>query len=170
MKQLILLLYITLCFSQNTIVDISRTYYDGTPMEVIIYEYSYLYTDKPFKIIDKLHFDKNGNIIFDYDNYFNGYWKVTYELEHETSNTHQIQIDNTQIKYLKPSESCLDCHYVYRWNMLFLEKDLIIETNNILNISGKENSIRYIVNIVSPTQFIITDYENNEYYFRKLDS
>ena len=169
MKQFLLLLYITLCFPQNTIVDIFSTYYDGTPKEVIIYEYSYLYTDNPFKIIEKLSFDRNGNIIFDYDNYFNGNWRIAYEIEYKSSNTHQIQIDNNQIKYLKPSESCLDCHYAYSWNMIFLDKNLFIETNDILNISSNENIIRYNMEILSSTQFVITDYQNNKYYFKKLD-
>ena len=43
MNKYLLFLFLSLSFNQNIVLDISKTYFDGTPMEVIIYEYSDLY-------------------------------------------------------------------------------------------------------------------------------
>ena len=62
MRFLIIPFFLCLIFPDNRIIHVNSTYYDGTPKEIIIYEYSSLYTNNPLKIIDKLNFDKNGNI------------------------------------------------------------------------------------------------------------
>ena len=76
MKFIFIILYtfINILFSQNTIVHIKSTYFDGTPKEIILYEYSNLYKNNPFKILDTLNFDKNGNLLYDYNSYFNDSW------------------------------------------------------------------------------------------------
>ena len=61
MKFRFLIIYIlaNILFAENTIVHIKSTYFDGTPKEIIIYEYSNLYQNKPLKILDTLSFDKD---------------------------------------------------------------------------------------------------------------
>ena len=170
-KYLIIFSLFALPYSQNIVVHINSTYYNGTPKEVIIYEYSNLYMDNPYKIIDKLNFDRKGNIIFDYENYFNGQWEV------KSPHYQRVDIIKNQIKYLKPSDSCLECHYASLWNLLFLVHKLIIETDIILNFIGvaepksmnyNDNSMRYYVEIFSPNHFVIIDYEKNKYHFNKI--
>ena len=73
-KYIIISLVIGFIFPKETIVHINSTYFDGTPKQIIIYEYSTLYTNNPLKVIDTLNFDKEGNFVYDFDGYFNDNW------------------------------------------------------------------------------------------------
>ena len=61
MRFLIILFFLCLIFPDNRIIHVNSTYYDGTPKEIIIYEYSSLYTNNPLKIVDKLNFELKLN-------------------------------------------------------------------------------------------------------------
>ena len=164
MKLLITLFFISSIFANNRIVHVNSTYYDGTPKEIIIYEYSSLYTDNPLKIIDKLHFDRNGNILFDFDNYFNGAWEVIVGGEY----SHTVEIYNNEFRFLKPSENCLDCYLPSIWDVSFEESTIMVEAQ--LDISAYDpfkNTMIYSVEIITPYEFKLIGGEIEESLFIK---
>ena len=162
---LAILFFISLLLSNNRIVHVNSTYYDGTPKEIIIYEYSTLYTNNPLKIIDKLHFSRNGNIIFDFDNYFNGKWKILINDEY----AHTAEIFNDEFRFLKPSENCLDCYLSAKWDLSFNESTIIVEAQSDLSIyTPFESTMKYSVEILSPYEFKITGGKEDRIQFIKI--
>lgn len=147
---IIILLSISSLLSNNRIIHINSTYYDGTPKEIIIYEYSTLYTNNPLKIIDKLNFDRKGNIIFDYDNYFNGRWKILVNNEY----SHTVEIFNNEFRFLKPSENCLDCYLPSIWNISFNNSEIMVEAQTDLSIYDPfKSNMLYKIEIITPNEF-----------------
>ena len=61
----IVLFVIGMCFGQDEVIHISKTYPDGTPKEVILYERlnDDLRSDNPFRILDKWSYDSKGKYI-----------------------------------------------------------------------------------------------------------
>ena len=164
MRLLIISFLISLIFSDNRIIHVNSTYYDGTPKEIIIYEYSTLYTNNPLKIIDKLHFDKKGNIIFDYDNYFNGKWKILVNDEY----SHTVEIFNDEFRFLKPSENCLDCYLPTIWKVSFNNSAIMVEAQSNLSVYDPfESTIIYKIEIITPYEFKIFGGEVGETLFIK---
>ena len=169
MKQLIIPLLIisfliSLIFSDNRIIHVNSTYYDGTPKEVIIYEYSSLYKNNPLKIIDKLNFDKNGNIVFDFDNYFNGGWKILVNNQY----SHTVEIFNDEFRFLKPSENCLDCYLPSIWNVSFSDSTIMVEAQLDLSVYDPfKATIVYNIEIITPYEFKIFSGEVEEALFIK---
>ena len=160
-KILISLIFFSFILSNETLVHISSTYFDGTPKQIIIYEYSTLYSNSPLKIVDTLNFDKDGNLIYDFNNYFNSTW--------DSDMIGTIQIENNQFKVLD-SASCLGCYsYMDNWKIvtkdnlfyvnlngsIFLDKDLSedksaynfqIQIQSIDNFTLKLGSFEYNFN------------------------
>ena len=164
--QLLIVLFSTaLIFSENRIVHINSTYYDGTPKEIIIYEYSSLYKNNPLKIIDKLNFDKSGNIIFDFDNYFNGRWQILVNNEY----SHTVEIFNDEFRFLKPSENCLDCYLPSIWNISFSDSNITVEAQLDLTVYDPyKTTIIYKIEIITPNEFKISNGESIETKFIKI--
>tara|TARA_Y100001970_G_scaffold167327_1_gene204788 strand:+ start:3612 stop:4121 length:510 start_codon:yes stop_codon:yes gene_type:complete len=160
----VILVFTCLLFSNNRIVHINSTYYDGTPKEIIIYEYSSLYTNNPLKIIDKLNFDKKGNIIFDFDNYFNSKWKILVNDEY----SHTVEIFNDEFRFLKPSENCLDCYLPGAWNVSFDDSKIMVEAQTDLSIYDPFGaSMLYRIEIITPNEFKLFGGEVGEALFIK---
>ena len=59
------LFLLSFLIGQDTLTHIIKTYPDGTPKEVIIYERANndLKSDNPFKILDKMSYDSKGSFI-----------------------------------------------------------------------------------------------------------
>ena len=156
--------FLCLIFSDNRIIHVNSTYYDGTPKEIIIYEYSTLYTNNPLKIIDKLNFDKNGNIIFDFDNYFNGRWKILVNDKY----LHTVEIFNDEFRFLKPSENCLDCYLPSIWNVSFNNSGIMVEAQTDLSSYDPfKSTMIYKIEIITPYEFKILGGEIGEALFIK---
>jgi len=150
-KYIIITLFITFIFSKETIVHINSTYFDGTPKQIIIYEYSTLYTNNPLKVIDTLNFDKNGNLMYDFNDYFNDNWICK-----EIGN---IQIINNKFKILD-SASCLDCYsYIDNWNILFADNQIYINLDSSIFLNDKieldDSRYNFVVEILSINDFIL---------------
>tara|TARA_Y100000994_G_scaffold78807_1_gene65025 strand:- start:1 stop:510 length:510 start_codon:yes stop_codon:yes gene_type:complete len=161
---IIIVLFISLLFSNNRIIHINSTYYDGTPKEIIIYEYSSLYKNNPLKIIDKLNFDRKGNIIFDFDSYFNGRWKILTNNEY----SHTVEIFNNEFRFLKPSENCLDCYLPSTWNVSFNNSEITVEAQMNLSIYDPfTNLMLYKIEIITPNEFKLFGGEVGETLFIK---
>ena len=166
MRFLIIPFFLSLIFPDNRIVHVNSTYYDGTPKEIIIYEYSSLYTNNPLKIIDKLNFDNNGNIIFDFDNYFNGRWKILVNDEY----SHTIEIFNDEFRFLKPSENCLDCYLPSIWNVSFDNSEIMVEAQTDLSTYDPfKSTIIYKIKIITLQEFKILGGEVGESLFIKIN-
>ena len=164
MRLLIILFLVSLIFSEDRIIHVNSTYYDGTPKEIIIYEYSSLYTNNPLKIIDKLNFDKNGNIIFDFDNYFNGRWKILVNNQY----SHTVEIFNDEFRFLKPSENCLDCYLPSIWNISFSDSAIMVEAQSDFSVYDPfKTTIIYKIEIITPSEFKIFGGEVGEALFIK---
>ena len=164
MRLLIISFLISLIFADNRIIHVNSTYYDGTPKEIIIYEYSNLYTNNPLKIIDKLNFDRSGNIIFDFDNYFNGIWKILVNDEY----SHTVEIFNDEFRFLKPTENCLDCYLPSTWNLSFNDSAIMVEAQLDLSVYDPfESTITYKIEIITPYEFKIFGGEIGETLFIK---
>ena len=150
-KNIIITLLVSFVFSKETVVHINSTYFDGTPKQIIIYEYSTLYTNNPLKVIDTLNFDKDGNLMYDFDTYFNDNWTCT-----EIGN---IQIINNKFKILD-SASCLDCYsYMDNWNIVFRNNQIYVNLDSSIFLSNEIelDSSRYNfgVEITSIDSFIL---------------
>ena len=150
-KMIIIALLLSLVFSKETVVHINSTYFDGTPKQIIIYEYSTLYTNSPLKVVDTLNFDKDGNLIYDFDAYFNDNWACS-----EIGN---IQIINNKFKILD-SASCLDCYsYMDNWNIVFTNNQIYVNLDSSIFLSNEIelDSSRYNfgVEITSIDSFIL---------------
>ena len=150
-KNIIITLLVSFVFSKETVVHINSTYFDGTPKQIIIYEYSTLYTNNPLKVIDTLNFDKDGNLMYDFDTYFNDNWTCT-----EIGN---IQIINNKFKILD-SASCLDCYsYMDNWNIVFTNNQIYVNLDSSIFLSNEIelDSSRYNfgVEITSIDSFIL---------------
>ena len=150
-KNIIITLLVSFVFSKETVVHINSTYFDGTPKQIIIYEYSTLYTNNPLKVIDTLNFDKDGNLMYDFDTYFNDNWNCT-----EIGN---IQIINNKFKILD-SASCLDCYsYMDNWNIVFTNNQIYVNLDSSIFLSNEIelDSSRYNfgVEITSIDSFIL---------------
>jgi len=128
-KYIIIALFLSFVFTKETVVHINSTYFDGTPKQIIIYEYSTLYTNNPLKVIDTLNFDKDGNLMYDFDTYFNDNWTCT-----EIGN---IQIINNKFKILD-SASCLDCYsYMDNWNIVFTNNQIYVNLDSSIFLSNE---------------------------------
>jgi len=128
-KYIIIALFLSFIFTKETVVHINSTYFDGTPKQIIIYEYSTLYTNNPLKVIDTLNFDKDGNLMYDFDTYFNDNWTCT-----EIGN---IQIINNKFKILD-SASCLDCYsYMDNWNIVFTNNQIYVNLDSSIFLSNE---------------------------------
>lgn len=150
-KYIIIALFLSFVFTKETVVHINSTYFDGTPKQIIIYEYSTLYTNNPLKVIDTLNFDKDGNLMYDFDTYFNDNWTCT-----EIGN---IQIINNKFKILD-SASCLDCYsYMDNWNIVFTNNQIYVNLDSSIFLSNEIelDSLRYNfgVEITSIDSFIL---------------
>ena len=150
-KYIIIALFLSFIFTKETVVHINSTYFDGTPKQIIIYEYSTLYTNNPLKVIDTLNFDKDGNLMYDFDTYFNDNWTCT-----EIGN---IQIINNKFKILD-SASCLDCYsYMDNWNIVFTNNQIYVNLDSSIFLSNEIelDSSRYNfgVEITSIDSFIL---------------
>ena len=150
-KYIIIALFLSFVFTKETVVHINSTYFDGTPKQIIIYEYSTLYTNNPLKVIDTLNFDKDGNLMYDFDTYFNDNWTCT-----EIGN---IQIINNKFKILD-SASCLDCYsYMDNWNIVFTNNQIYVNLDSSIFLSNEIelDSSRYNfgVEITSIDSFIL---------------
>ena len=166
MRFLIIPFFLCLIFPDNRIIHVNSTYYDGTPKEIIIYEYSNLYTNNPLKIIDKLNFDKNGNIIFDFNNYFNARWKILVNDEY----SHTVEIFNDEFRFLKPSENCLDCYLPSTWNVSFDNSEIMVEAQTDLSSYDPfKSTIIYKIEIITPYEFKILGGEIGEALFSKIN-
>ncbi len=147
----ILYIFISFLFSQNTIVHINSTYFDGTPKEIIIYEYSNLYKNKPLKILDTLSFDKDGNLLYDYNNYFNDNWFC--------DKIGSVQIINNKFRVLDNS-SCIGCYaYMDNWEIITTNNELYVNLNSSIFLdkeSQDQNSnYNFSIEIKSLNNFIL---------------
>jgi len=146
-------LFLSLIFSTNRIVHVNSTYYDGTPKEIIIYEYSSLFTDNPLKIIDKLQFDRNGKLLFNFDNYFNATWKIYIGGEY----SHTVSIHNNEFRFLKPSENCLDCYLPSTWDVSYENSSInVLAPIDLSTYSHHINNMVYSIKIITSTEFILS--------------
>tara|TARA_Y100001935_G_C17177028_1_gene443136 strand:- start:59 stop:556 length:498 start_codon:yes stop_codon:yes gene_type:complete len=139
---IILFIFISFLFSQNTIVHINSTYFDGTPKEIIIYEYSNLYKNKPLKILDTLIFDKDGNLLYDYNNYFNDNWFC--------DKIGSVQIINNKFRVLDNS-SCIGCYsYMDNWEIITTKNELYVNLNSsiFLDKESQDQNSNYNFSIV----------------------
>ncbi len=153
MKIIFIILYtfINILFSQNTIVHIKSTYFDGTPKEIIIYEYSNLYKNKSLKILDTLSFDKNGNLLYDYNSYFNDSWFC--------DKIGSVQIANNKLRVLDNS-SCIGCYsYMNNWEIITTKNELYVNLNSSIFLdkeSQDQNSnYNFSIEIKSFNNFIL---------------
>ena len=147
----ILCTFINFLFSQNTIIHVKSTYFDGTPKEIIIYEYSNLYKNKPLKILDTLSFDKDGNLLYDYNGYFNDNWFC--------DKIGSIQITNNKFRVLDNS-SCIGCYsYMDNWEIVTIDNELYVNLNSSIfleNESQDQNSnYNFSIEIKSINDFIL---------------
>ena len=148
---IILYIFISSLFPQNTIVHINSTYFDGTPKEIIIYEYSNLYKNKPLKILDTLSFDKDGNLLYDYNNYFNDNWFC--------DRIGSVQITNNKFRVLDNS-SCIGCYsYMDNWEIITTKNELYVNLNSSIFLdkeSQHQNSnYNFSIEIKSLNNFIL---------------
>ena len=148
---IILYIFISSLFPQNTIVHINSTYFDGTPTEIIIYEYSNLYKNKPLKILDTLRFDKDGNLLYDYNNYFNDNWFC--------DRIGSVQIINNKFRVLDNS-SCIGCYsYMDNWEIITTKNELYVNLNRSIFLdkeSQHQNSnYNFSIEIKSLNNFIL---------------
>ena len=148
---IILYIFISSLFPQNTIVHINSTYFDGTPKEIIIYEYSNLYKNKPLKILDTLRFDKDGNLLYDYNNYFNDNWFC--------DRIGSVQIINNKFRVLDNS-SCIGCYsYMDNWEIITTKNELYVNLNSSIFLdkeSQHQNSnYNFSIEIKSLNNFIL---------------
>jgi len=153
MKSIFIILYIfiNILFSQNTIIHIKSTYFDGTPKEIIIYEYSNLYKNRPLKILDTLSFDKDGNLLYDYNGYFNDSWFC--------DKIGSVQITNNKFRVLDNS-SCIGCYsYMDNWEIITIENELYVNLNSsiFLDNENKDQNSNYnfSIEIKSLNNFIL---------------
>ena len=150
-KNIIISLFIAFIFPKETIVHINSTYFDGTPKQIIIYEYSTLYINNPLKVIDTLNFDKDGNLMYDFDGYFNDNWFC--------SEIGEIQIINNKFKILDAA-SCLDCYsYIDNWNIVFSDNQIYVNLDSSIFLNDKINlddsKYNFLINIISVDNFIL---------------
>ncbi len=153
MKFRFLIIYIlaNILFAENTIVHIKSTYFDGTPKEIIIYEYSNLYQNKPLQILDTLSFDKDGNLLYDYKSYFNDNWFC--------QKIGNIQIVNNKFRVLD-SSSCLGCYsYMDNWEIITSDNKLYVNLNSSIFLDSEskdKNSIyNFSIEIKSLNNFVL---------------
>ena len=148
---IILCALINILFSQSTIVHIMSTYFDGTPKEIILYEYSSLYKNKPLKIIDTLSFDKDGNLLYDYNSYFNDSWLC--------DKIGNVQITNNKFRVLDNS-SCIGCYsYMDNWKIITTKNELYVNLNSsiFLDNESQDQNLNYnfSIEIKSLNNFIL---------------
>ena len=153
MKHTILIIAIctTSLFTQEDIIHIKSTYYDGTPKQIIIYKYSNLYSNNPLELIDTLNYDKKGNLIYNFNEYFNNTWycdRIGY-----------IQIVNNKFKVLD-SASCLGCYsYMDNWNIVNTDKQLYVNLNGSIfldeDLNQEESKYNFKIEIQSIDNFIM---------------
>ena len=63
-RTLILILFISILLGQENIIHITKTYPNGTPKEVTVYELNNnLKSDNPFRIAEKIKYDSKGRYI-----------------------------------------------------------------------------------------------------------
>ena len=65
-KTLVIVSFVfSICFGQDEVIHISKTYPDGTPKEVIRYMImnSDLKTNQPFYMVEKISYDRKGNLV-----------------------------------------------------------------------------------------------------------
>ena len=65
-KTLVIVSFVfSICFGQDEVIHISKTYPDGTPKEVIKYMImnSDLRTNQPFYLVEKISYDREGNVV-----------------------------------------------------------------------------------------------------------
>jgi len=146
-----LFIFFAFIFPKETIVHINSTYFDGTPKQIIIYEYSTLYTNTPLKVIDTLNFDKNGNIMYDFDGYFNDNWFC--------DEIGDIQIINNRFKVLD-SASCLDCYsYIDNWNIISSDNQIYVNMDSSIFLNDKidldDSKYNFLIKIISVDNFIL---------------
>ena len=137
---LILYIFINFLFTQDTIVHIKSTYFDGTPKEIILYEYSNLYQNKPLKILDILTFDKDGNLLYDFNSYFNDNWFC--------DKIGSLQILNNKFRVLDNS-SCIGCYsYIDNWEIITIENELYVNLNSSIFLDNKSQDQNYNFSIM----------------------
>ena len=152
MRIYILTIIISLGFSVNRISHVNSTYYDGTPKQVIIYEYTSLYKNNPLTIVDILNFDKNGNILFDFDNYFNSRWDISVT----DSSSLTVEIFDDEFRFLKPSENCLDCYLTSKWDINRADDSISVLTqSDISEFDPKKDYILYTIEIITKNEFLL---------------
>ena len=143
---------LSLCLGSNRIVHINSTYYDGTPKQIIIYEYSSLYKNNPLNVIDVINFDKNGNILFEFDNYFNSRW----ELFVDDSTSFAVEIYNNEFRFLKPSQNCLDCYLSSKWDLTILDDNIsVLAQSDITKFDPSKSYMLYNIEIVTKNEFLL---------------
>lgn len=137
--------------SDETLVHISSTYFDGTPKQIIIYEYSTLYSNSPLKIVDTLNFDKKGNLVYDFNSYFNSSW--------ESDVIGTIRIENNQFKVLDLA-SCLGCYsYIDNWKITTKDNQFFVSLNGSIfldkDLSQDESTYNFQIHILSKEKFTL---------------
>ena len=150
-KILISAILLSTLLSNETVVHVNSTYFDGTPKQIIIYEYSTLYSNNPLKVIDTLNFDKNGNLIYDFDSYFNSNWNC--------DKIGNIQIENNKFKVLD-SASCLGCYsYMDNWNIVTRDNQFYVNLNGSIfldkDLDEDESKYNFQIQIQSVDSFTL---------------
>ena len=150
-KILISAIFFTFILSNETLVHISSTYFDGTPKQIIIYEYSTLYSNNPLRIVDTLNFDKDGNLIYDFNSYFNSNWN--------SDMIGTVQIENNQFKVLD-SASCLGCYsYMDDWKIATKDNQFYVNLNGSVfldkDLNEDESTYNFQIHIQSIDSFTL---------------
>ena len=169
-KYISFLFIIAFALSDNTLIHINSTYFDGKPKEVIIYGYDDIYKDNSIKIIDKLHFDRKGKLIFNYSEYFSGQWK--------SNNLTYIKFSDNQVNFIDRIDGCSNCYSSSsNWNISFIGDQLIVDTKIDPQMITKDNeseeylmnSHKFKVKIISPDRFELISYNKSIFSFNKIN-
>ena len=146
-----IMVFVSMIFPNETIIHINSTYFDGTPKQILIYEYSTLYSNNPLKLIDTLNFDKDGKLIYDFDGYFNSNWYC--------DRIGNVQIANNKFKVLD-SASCLGCYsYMDNWNIITKNNDFFVNLNSSIfidkELSDESSKYNFQIRIKSTDSFML---------------
>ena len=102
-------------------------------------------------IVDTLNFDKNGNLIYDFDGYFNSNWNC--------DKIGNIQIENNKFKVLD-SASCLGCYsYMDNWNIVTRDNQFYVNLNGSIfldkDLDEDKSKYNFQIQIQSVDSFML---------------
>ena len=108
-------------------------------------------TTSPNPRVGAVIIDKNGNLMYDFDGYFNDNWFC--------SEIGDIQIINNRFKILDAA-SCLDCYsYIDNWNIVFFDNQIYVNLDSSIFLNDKINlddsKYNFLINIISVDNFIL---------------